>query len=300
MRRLSLLMILAAGCTSGITPDTGLEAELRVSGATFIAGDLPAANGGPAVTEIDSNNNNIHPGEINKKLGGRLGVGGVVAAIQLDGDAGYWTIPATNFDSTAPTELDFSATLSFSSHTTAGMRPLHVVAVDGNGKFGAPSTIDLDVAASAVQMSVLDVRLTWAEETDEDLHVELPDHTVVWAGNINSYTPPPPPAQPDPAAPGGVLDLDSNQQCLIDGLREENVFWTMTSPPPSGTYEVRVDTFSLCGQPDAHWTVEVFQNGDFDHPVATAHGEATDADTKLPHDETSMHKAGVLALQFTL
>ncbi len=299
MRRALLVIGLAAGCTSGVRPDTGLEANLRVSNATFFSGVLPTASGGPMVTELDINNPNIRAGGIGKKISGRLGAGGEAVAIALAGDAGYWTLPASNPSISNPGELEFAATMAYASTTPAGMGTLEVAAVDDQGRFGPASTTMLTITQPLLATSTLDVRLTWDSEADLDLHVELPDGTVVWARNINSYTPPPPPKQPDPAgiAAGGVLDLDSNAQCVIDGLREENVTWTQA--PPAGAYQVRVDTFALCGQPAAHWTVELIVNGDASHPLAVAHGVSGESDTRLPHDETAMQKAGVLAMRFT-
>jgi len=77
---------------------------------------------------------------------------------------------------------------------------------------------------------------------------------------------------------GGRLDFDSNENCILDGRREENVFWPVE--PPHGRYIVRVDTFSLCGQPGARFGVTVNRNGQI---VAQAEGRSVETDTRGPH-----------------
>ncbi|TMQ10804.1 MAG: hypothetical protein E6J90_35840 [Deltaproteobacteria bacterium] len=90
------------------------------------------------------------------------------------------------------------------------------------------------------------------------------------------------------------VDSPSNTMCLIDGRREENVIWRgPTAAPPHGSYAVLVDTFSLCAAATAHWTVDVYRDGD---PVSIAHTEGTvvDSDTRGNH----LAGSGVRALTF--
>jgi hypothetical protein len=85
-----------------------------------------------------------------------------------------------------------------------------------------------------------------------------------------------------------VLDLDSNGGCVPDGRRAENVIWR--EPPPPGHYIVRVDTFSLCGQPSAFWRLAVYRRGT---RIATASGTSTEGDERFTHDRGD----GLLALE---
>jgi hypothetical protein len=77
--------------------------------------------------------------------------------------------------------------------------------------------------------------------------------------------------------------------CQIDGRRRENAIWKVA--PPSGHYLVRVDTWSLCGQPIAHWVVSASLDG---QSLAQSSGVALDSDAMYPHDKG----AGVLAAEF--
>ena len=54
-------------------------------------------------------------------------------------------------------------------------------------------------------------------------------------------------------------DLDSNVACIIDGVRNENITWSIGTAP-QGTYIVRVDYWSSCGAFRMNYTV-VINNG---------------------------------------
>jgi uncharacterized protein YfaP (DUF2135 family) len=143
-----------------------------------------------------------------------------------------------------------------------------------------------------VPQGALVVSLSWDDGADLDLHVVDPNGVEIDKRNINSYQPPPPGAPPEPPGTthdGGVLDLDSNAQCVADGVRAEHVVWT--DAPPRGHYVVRVDTASMCGEAAARWRVEVLLGG---AQVAAAQGTSTDADTRFAHELG----AGVLAVEF--
>jgi uncharacterized protein YfaP (DUF2135 family) len=111
---------------------------------------------------------------------------------------------------------------------------------------------------------------------DLDLHVVDPAGVEIWAKHISDS--------------GGVLDFDSNSNCVIDGRRQEDVVWM--APPPPGHYLVRVDTYSLCSETFANWTVGVTLDGAV---IAAAEGVGRDSDASLYAHEQG---AGVLATQF--
>ena len=76
----------------------------------------------------------------------------------------------------------------------------------------------------------LQVSLNFTQPVDLDLHLEVPGGTDLFFAN--------------PTASGGVLDLDSNPACFIDGVNNENITWD--APPPAGVYKVRVNLWSAC------------------------------------------------------
>jgi hypothetical protein len=118
--------------------------------------------------------------------------------------------------------------------------------------------------------------LQWDSNADLDLHVVDPNGVEIWSRNINSYEAPPPGVAEDPEGwrRGGILDFDSNANCVIDGRRRENVVWVQA--PPAGVYVVRVEAASLCEQVAARWRLEVLRS---DVVVAHATGTLVAANT---------------------
>lgn len=299
MKIAAAALLALAACTS-VDADAGLEADLRVAGAQFYAGAPPVAATDISVTAIDSLNNTIRAGQLNKALSGRIAKPGVAIALYLADDAGYWIVPAGAADLNAPDELTWSAKLSFSPGLGAGEHELEVASVDSDGRFGAPRPVTLTARERVLDLTdtQLAVSLTWDTEADLDVHLVTPSSPpiVIWWGHPTSYVAPPPgePVDPNAIAAAGVLETDSNSQCLIDGRREEDVVWRGTvAVPPSGSFSVLVDTFSLCNQATAHWKVDVFAHGD-STPIGHAEGTVVDSDTRGAHVATS----GVQALVF--
>ena len=122
--------------------------------------------------------------------------------------------------------------------------------------------------STAVGSNALQVSLNWIDPVDMDLHVETPD-----GGDIHWGAP--------TGAQGGVLDLDSNPACNIDGVNNENITW-LTSTPVAGTYTVRLDLWSECSQPGPFpYIITITVNGQ----ASLYQGEllATDADAGGAH-----------------
>ncbi|HVV84809.1 MAG TPA: hypothetical protein VHE35_17215 [Kofleriaceae bacterium] len=298
---LAAVAALAVPACDGTTADPGLDALMRVNNAQFYPGPLPAPATDLHVTGIDSINNQIWPGQINKSLAGRMDDAARAVALTLDGDVGYWIVPGGAVDLNVPGQLTWSARVTFSAALPLGPHLVEAAAVDADGNFGPPQPQNLIAVGRALDLtgSKLAVSLSWDTEADLDLHLVLPTTPpiIVWAGNPNSYVPPAPgqPVDPDAVAAGGILDFDSNSQCLIDGRREEDIVWRGDlAAPPAGAYAVLVDTFSLCAAASAHWKVDVFRDGDAT-PIAHAEGTVVDADTRDAHDASS----GLRALTFT-
>lgn len=299
MRRLLLLVAAAALVTGALAScadrsvrtDEGRDALLQVSGAQFFRETLPADATGPKVRSLTLSPI-VRPGSSDRKCSGELEGPSTAVAIALEGDVGYWIVPAGLPDIAAPGLPTFGVSVAFASNLPNGTRNVVARAVDAQGHFGPATTRPVTVAGAGLPPGRLVVNLSWGNAADLDLHVVDPRGVEIWKRNINSYEPPgpgQPPEKPNTPHDGGILDFDSNAQCVPDGRRAENVVWT--DPPPSGHYLVRVDTVSLCGEVAAGWRVEAVLDG---RTLGSARGTGTENDTRFPHDRG----AGVLALEF--
>jgi hypothetical protein len=125
---------------------------------------------------------------------------------------------------------DQAIVVSFAKAISFGAFDVTFQLVSPSGAVGPASIVHttmLRAGTGDVQVSV-----SWDQATDVDLHVIEPSGTEVFWGAPTSAT-------------GGVLDLDSNGVCSIDGRNTENIRWA--SSAPSGTYIVRLDYFQNCG-----------------------------------------------------
>lgn len=301
---LFLLAALAAAC-DGASADPGLSAYLRVTGGQYVPGALDPHGDAtaPAVTAVNVLTTSVTPGLQNLPFSGAV-ENGTSALIGLDGDSGHWIVPAATADFVLPGSYSFQTKLSFSPELPAGKHALYVRGVDADGTVGPAQELDLNVAPAA-PTGALVISLTWDSQADLDLHVVAPNPTdpstpiEIWSkapvGLPTRTAGTPPLTGPDltaALATAGKLDFDSNANCVIDGRRQENVVFTQGPPP--GDYVVRVDAFSLCGQPAAQWQVTATV-GD-QPPALTARWEAVDADTRGTHSAG----AGRLAFTFTV
>lgn len=288
----ALVLPIFAGC-SGAPSDLGLEAWLRVSGASYREGSMPTETTGPEVASVDLSTSRVEQGQVGKPLHGALGKQATGVAFALAEDTGYWLLPAGLPDVQVPDYPTFDVALSFASNVPEGPRELVVRAIDASDRFGAPRALPLMVKARGIPDGPLVVSLAWDRDADLDLHVVDPNGVEIMKTNPNSYEAPPPGQPIDPTAwqQGASLDVDSNANCVRDGRRLENVVWSAS--PPTGHYLVRVDTFSLCGEGFANWEASVRVNG-VRTKVAT--GQSGPTDEAMPHDRG----AGVVAVEFDI
>ena len=285
-----LAIIVLGGCVSR-SADPGFDADLQIVGGSFTRGALPAPSGGPSVQALQFSDSHVIAGESERPLLGVLDATANSVLLALDGDRGYWIVGAGVPSTDAPTLPRFDVRAGFSRLIAAGTRTLVAQAIDAHGHAGAPVQQQLDVGAAPVPAGPMVLSLSWNGSADLDLHVVDPDGVEIFARHPSGYRPPPPPAIPDPTAAdhAPLLDGDSNAACVVDGRDQENVVWKLA--PASGHYVVRVDAASLCGLPYADWRVERVVDGAV---VASASGEATDADTRGEHGAG----AGRTALEF--
>lgn len=296
MRRLALALALVlvaialvTSCT-GTRADAGRDAMIHVEGAQFFREAMPRDESGPKVLSATLAAR-TRAGVVEQACAGDLERAATAIAIGLGGDVGYWILPAGIPLASAPTAPTFEAVFGVAPDVPPGRHDVVLRAVDAAGRFGPPAVRPLDVAPLQRPSGRLVISLSWDNQADLDLHVVLPSGVELFKRNRTEYQRPPPSAGPvPPNAPtdGGFLDRDSNAMCVSDGQRAENAVWT--EAPPKGRYIVRIDTFSLCGAPSAHWRLEALLDG---QRVGAAQGTSTEIDTRFEHNRG----AGVLALE---
>jgi hypothetical protein len=260
VRRAAIVLAVLGGC-DGADPGEGADQLVRVPGAQRVAAPLPQAAAGPAITFVDQRVTRSFPGEAGVPLGGRAeGAARTVLVGHPDDDA-HWIVPVGLPDPVVAGELDFALRFDLSRDVSTGPLELVLAAVDGAGQVGPHRAVPFEVAADEPDGELV-ITLHWDRDADLDLYVVDPAGVEIGPKNLNSYEPPRPGEPPDPPdawMTGGILDVDSNAGCVIDGRRRESAIWR--APPPPGRYRVSVDVASTCGHPVAAFTITARRAG---------------------------------------
>ncbi len=285
-------VLLSPGCEESASKfGLGLDLQLRVHEAQLMQGGLPPDEGGPAVTQILRPQPAVVRGEATVRLSGRMGPGGVSLLMRAAGDADHWQVAPDGFDFVVADELLWGTELEFSHAVGPDELTVELQAVDAQGRAG-PLSQTRFVMSDETPASRLLVSLGWDAPVDLDLHVELPDGTVVGAKNVNAFEPTPgvnPPA--DGAMLGGYHDYDSNQQCRLDLRNRENVVWQVDPPP--GRYRVFAELFSACDAASVNLQAMVQLGED---PIETAGATMYAFDAR--EHSTADEAPGLLVLEF--
>ncbi|MDC0435442.1 hypothetical protein OAM69_07385, partial [bacterium] len=165
-------------------------------------------------------------------------VSGGSLEIQVSADTGYSTIFVTTDDGGYFTvQLSEAVTVSalilnFSPSQQEGNEVQIGVQVN-NSEGEVSARQDVKLIPVFVGTGDLQVSMSWDIPTDVDLHLFEPDGTeIYWDEGISSS--------------GGRLVLDSNANCLIDGVNNESITYDGVVPP-SGEYTVGIEYFNNCG-----------------------------------------------------
>jgi hypothetical protein len=205
------------------------------SAATYHDGALPAPVGTVDVTLPDSATA-INGGSTMISVSSSTTI--VKVYVSIDGETGYWelTVPA---GSTVAQVL-----LTLAQQLPASITIVFEV-VDASGNVSAPQTLMTTIVQ--VKTGDVQVSVSWDVENDLDLHVVDPNGFEIYYSN-------------DTSPEGGMLDLDSNAACVIDGVKNENILWPV-GKAPHGMYTVRVDNYDNCTNTAANYVVTVQKKG---------------------------------------
>lgn len=243
VRRLSaavLSLVALAACEpptttgpTGVMSDyvTGITARGGSVVATLRAGALPTGTKGPK--------------------GSVAGISGAVnggsAKVSLAGDADFQRVYVgvqgvdSYYELLLPTGTSLEdLVVGIAPGLTGGSLTMRYVmqGPQGLGPISTQTMRVIKVGTGDVQVSV-----AWSGASDIDLHVFDPSGEELYYDHKQSQS-------------GGLLDLDSNAACAIDGRNAENVAWP-AGVAPTGTYRVVIDYYDDCGVARTDWIVTV-------------------------------------------
>lgn len=200
-------------CTEGQTAYSGVTEPIQVSGAQFIAGDLPGAppvDGGGSVSTDAAfpplsfvlNPSPIKasfliPGSTGVSVTGETTTDAVALGVRLaDQGTGYWVVPETQIPAMPtpgmPGFISFQFSTNFNGADAPGLTSLRVVAIGGDGNAGTQVNVPLCIESripdnghacssptKPVPVPAVVITLQWDTNFDVDLNVIVPSGLVV-------------------------------------------------------------------------------------------------------------------------
>jgi hypothetical protein len=270
------VLMLAASCTGEQTsPNTGIGEPVRIESGQFVPGLLPGspqlaadaapeAGVDPQVTDVNVANTAIEQGELGLVFSGHATTDAQTVGVRFaDMGSGYWVVPVGAPDPTDEGLLTWQASADFGRNLTPGFHDLVFAAISANGSSGTQSDLsvcidtpvpdNLNICVPKRPPPAAVLSLSWDSPVNLDLVVEDPSGVIV-GGTTPSSEPPDAGVAANKA--NGVLDRDSNANCVIDDIDREDLVWQST--PATGQYQVWLDLFSACGQPAVTFSVSLW------------------------------------------
>ena len=224
------LVLSLTGCKKNDDKNKLEESYFSVENGTFTNADIPASSGSqsaPVIGSVYGNPSILEGGSNPISLQTSSTFKEIIVGVQ--DVKGYYTIPAggsgKSVNETVLLILLFSQTLENNSF-------IIVIALrDAQGLVSAYSTIQVTKIEAGTGR--LQVSCSWDKSNDVDLHLVEPNGAEIYYGNDYSDN-------------GGDLDVDSNADCYIDNINNENITYNDDAIIESGKYTVRVDFYSNC------------------------------------------------------
>ena len=176
--------------------------------------------------------------------------------------AGYLKLPINS-------EEIFSFLILMNQNITATNFDIKVAVQDTSGNVSEVSYITVSLIQAGTGR--LQVSCSWNQLNDVDLHLIEPNQEEIYYGNGISTS-------------GGDLDVDSNADCSIDNINNENITYGDTAVIQSGEYIVNVDLYANCNIDDTtNYNITAYYEGELITPTFGTNPyngsfEATDAD----------------------
>jgi hypothetical protein len=222
------VMMLGLGSCNKDEDESSVKDYLSVNGATFVSASFPEATTGdnmPVVTSVTGNSSVIEGGS--NPMAVYASVPAAKILVGVEGTKGYYEYS----DATKSTDVIYTLALVLSTNLPGEEFVIIVAIVDDYGNIS--EIYQLPVSIVEAGTGQLQVSLSWDQPNDLDLHLVEPNGEEIYYSNDYSVN-------------GGVLDLDSNPDCYIDGVQNENITYSDESTVETGTYTVRIDLYSAC------------------------------------------------------
>lgn len=267
-------LVIAASCTGPqVSNDVQLDEPMRIETGQFVPGALPgipepdgsSADAGviPEVTDIDVPNTAIAQGELGLVFSGHATVDAQTVGVRFaDLGSGYWIVPVGAPDPSDDGLLTWQASADFGRNLPPGAHDLVFAALGADGSSGTQSDLpvcidtpvpdNLNICDPKRPPPAVVLSLSWDTPVNLDLLVQTPSGAVIGDTTTTATSD----AGTTAGGSNGVLDRDSNRDCVIDNIDREDIVWQ--SKPATGTYAVWVDLFSACGQPAVTFTVSLW------------------------------------------
>jgi hypothetical protein len=217
---------------TGVATVDGMTATMQPGVAPQPSGGPPvAAPPTPAATLVTSGSTVVRLSAPQSFQAVYLSVGNVPRKV-----GGFWQLQLP-----APT-TDLLLVVQLSGQVPSPSFDLQLALSSQLGVVGPYSEVPTNVIRGT---SELEITVWWDKPSDVDLNVIEPSGEEVYWGNNVSAT-------------GGMLDQDSNIECVIDNKNNESIRWTKA---PSGTFAVRLDYYSSCGVSETKYVLAVNRNG---------------------------------------
>lgn len=237
------------------------KSYFTVDNGTYVGSAMPAPSAsGPSIGTVSGNSNVLAGGSNPISINTTSTVTDVLVGVQ--GQEGYFKIPtASKSDKSiimVVVLLSQEATANFSI----------VIAVANGTSVSTYYTIPVTVYEGGT--GKLQVSLSWNKPNDVDLHLYEPNGFHIFYNYAISDN-------------GGELDVDSNADCYIDNINNENITYGDTAIVENGLYTVKVDLYKGCDITEpTSYVVTARYNGALITPVT---GSNPYSGTLLPSDQ---------------
>ena len=240
-----------ASAGAGGAVDVAVSELAQIEGASFTEGGRPDTTDSSTAPGVEAPSDVINGGTATYSV--TVGSTASVILVGIEGDNGYFSVPVVS--TTGVQDLNITLLQSFSSSNLGVL----IATQDQNGDISSWTSNTIPVTETMT--GEIKISLSFDADVDLDLHVYSPGDEHLYFGT-------------DELANGGVLDLDSNAGCSIDGINNENVTWP-EGTAPAGEYRVVVDYYANCSvEEDVGYIVTVT----IGNAVTTYSGVATAAE----------------------